>query len=180
MLSYNSILIFLVVINTCLFLRSSRQVRACWSQKDGSHPSRLSWEHLSRELILFTHFHDFWSQIGVVILVTPKQEVERKIEWFCGVKFFHSYFEVEWENSVWTKIRFLDGGFLLICGNFTLIFTVFFGWDLFFNGLPNPCMVHSKPSFLFEPIFSCSLVVFCSHAAFWHWCSFFKIFYLIF
>ena len=27
---------------------------------------------------LFTHFHDFSSQIGVVILVTPKQEVERK------------------------------------------------------------------------------------------------------
>ena len=37
---------------------------------------------------LFTHFHDFWSQIGVVILVTPKQEMERKSEWFCGVKFF--------------------------------------------------------------------------------------------
>ena len=37
---------------------------------------------------LFTYFHDFWSQIGVVILVTPKQEVERKSEWFCGVNFF--------------------------------------------------------------------------------------------
>ena len=43
---------------------------------------------------LFTHFHDFWSQIGVVILVTPKQEMERKSEWFCGVKFFCSSFEV--------------------------------------------------------------------------------------
>ena len=28
------------------------------------------------------------TQIGVVILVTPKQEVERKSEWFCGGKFF--------------------------------------------------------------------------------------------
>ena len=25
---------------------------------------------------LFTHFRDFWSQIGVVILVTSKQEME--------------------------------------------------------------------------------------------------------
>ena len=33
------------------------------------------------------HFHDFWSQIEVMILVTPKQEMERKSEWFCGVKF---------------------------------------------------------------------------------------------
>ena len=33
-------------------------------------------------------FYDFWSQIGVVVLVTPKQEVERKSEWFCGVIFF--------------------------------------------------------------------------------------------
>ena len=36
---------------------------------------------------LFAHFHGFWSQIGVVILVTPKQEVERKNEWreiFCS------------------------------------------------------------------------------------------------
>ena len=29
---------------------------------------------------LFAHFHDFWSQIGILILVTPKQEVERKSE----------------------------------------------------------------------------------------------------
>ena len=36
---------------------------------------------------LFTNFHDFWSQIGVVILVTPKQEVERKSEWFYCVIF---------------------------------------------------------------------------------------------
>ena len=81
-----------------------------------------------------THFHDFWSQIGVVILVTPKQEVERKSEWFCGVNFFRSNFKVEWENGVWTKIRFLGSDFLFTCGNFTLIFTVFFSifWIGFF------------------------------------------------
>ena len=44
---------------------------------------------------LFTHFHDSWSQIGVMILVTPKPEVERKSEWFCSVKFYRSKFKVE-------------------------------------------------------------------------------------
>ena len=33
--------------------------------------------------------------IGVVNLVTPKQEVEQKSEWFSGVKFFCSNFKVE-------------------------------------------------------------------------------------
>ena len=93
-------------------------------------------------------FHDFWSQIGVVILVTPKQEVERKSKWFCGVKFFRSKFKVEWENGVWTKIRFLASGFLFTCGNFNLIFTVF---SIFFlNGFSNPFIVRSRSSFLFS------------------------------
>ena len=42
---------------------------------------------------------------GVVILVTSKQEVVPKSEWFCGVKFFRSNFQVKWEIGVWTKIR---------------------------------------------------------------------------
>ena len=37
-------------------------------------------------LKICSHFHEFRNQIGVVILVTPKQEMERKSEWFCGVK----------------------------------------------------------------------------------------------
>ena len=37
---------------------------------------------------LFTHFLDCWSPMGVDILVTPKQEVERKSMWFCGVNCF--------------------------------------------------------------------------------------------
>ena len=41
-----------------------------------------------------------------MILVTPKQEVERKSEWFCGVKFFLSKFKVVWENGGWTKFAF--------------------------------------------------------------------------
>ena len=108
------------------------------------------------------HIHDFWSQIGVVILVTPKQEMERKSKWFCGVNFFRSNFKVEWENGVWTKIRFLASGFLFTCGNFTLISTVFriFGSDFFLSGFPNLFTAHSRPSFLFELYFHFSLVVF--------------------
>ena len=66
------------------------------------------------------------------------------------------------------KFRFLGGGFLFTCGNFTLIFTVFrfFAPDFFLNGFPNPFTAHSRPSFLFELDFHFSLVVFCSHAAF--------------
>ena len=86
-----------------------------------------------------------------MILVTPKQEVERKSEWFCGVKFVCSKFKVEWENGVWTKIRFLASGFLFTCGNFTLIFTVFFDFldrIFFLNGFHNPFIVRSWSSFL--------------------------------
>ena len=86
-----------------------------------------------------------------MILVTPKQEVERKKEWFCGVKFFCSKFKVEWENGVWTKIRFLASGFLFTRGNFTLILFFFDFLDCFFlNGFLNPFMVRSRSSFLFS------------------------------
>ena len=108
-------------------------------------------------------FHDFWCQIGVVILVTPKQ-MERKSEWFCGSNSFCSYLKLKWENGVWTKVRFLAGDFLFTCGNFTLMFTVFrfFGSVFFLNGFPNPFIVHSLPGFfLFETNFRFSLVVFC-------------------
>ena len=87
-----------------------------------------------------------------MILVTPKQEVEPKSEWFCGVKFFRSKFKVECENGVWTKIRFLASGFLFTCGNFTSIlqFFRFFGSDFFLNGFLNPFIVRSWSSFLFS------------------------------
>ena len=87
-----------------------------------------------------------------MILVTPKQEMERKSEWFCGVKFFRSNFKVEWENGVWTKIRFLGSGFLFTCGNFALIFSVFsiFWIRFFLNGFSNPFIVLSRSSFLFS------------------------------
>ena len=82
------------------------------------------WIVLGRCLFSVRNFYDFWSQIGVVILVTPKQEMEQKSECFYGVKFFRSNFKVEWENGVWTKIRLLASDFLFTCGNFTFVFTV--------------------------------------------------------
>ena len=116
-----------------------------------------------------------------MILVTAKQELERKSEWFCGVKFFCSNFKLEWENVVWTKIRFLASGFLSTCGNFTLIFFYlkFFGSHFFLNGFRNLFIVQTRPSFLFEPNFHFSLVVFCSHMAFWHTFSVFYFYFLI-
>ena len=87
-----------------------------------------------------------------MILVTPKQEMERKSEWFCGVKFFRSNFKVEWEYGVWTKFRFIGSGFLFTCGNFTLIFTVFsIFWIRFFcKWFFNSFIVSSRSSFLFS------------------------------
>ena len=87
-----------------------------------------------------------------MILVTPKQEMKRKSEWFCGVNFFRSNFKVEWESGVWTKIRFLASGFLFTRGNFTSIFCFFdfFESDFFLNGFPNPFIVRSRSSFMFS------------------------------
>ena len=45
-------------------------------------------------------------------------------------------------------------------------YCLFHFWiGLFLNGFPNSFINHSRPSFLFEPKFSFSLVFFCSHAA---------------
>ena len=98
-----------------------------------------------------------------MIVVTPKQEMERKSEWFCGVNFFRSSFKVEWGNGVWTKIRFLGSGFF--CSHaaislWFLLFFRFFGSDFFLIGFPNPFTAHSRPSFLFELNFHFSLVIF--------------------
>ena len=87
-----------------------------------------------------------------MILVPPKQAVERKSEWFCGVKLFRSKYKVEWENGIWLKVRFLAYDSLFTCGNSTLSFAVFqfFGSNFFLNGFPNPFIVRSRSSFLFS------------------------------
>ena len=61
---------------------------------------------------------------------------------FCGGKFFHSNFQTEWENSVWTKC-FLAFGFLFTCGNLTLIFTVFWFFLSNFWSFSNQFFVQS-------------------------------------
>ena len=97
----------------------------------------------------FTHFHDFWSQIGVVILVTPKQEVERKSEWFCGVIFFALDLKQSEKTVFERKFAFS----LVFCSHaaisiWFLLFFQFFGSDCYLNGFLNPFIVHFGPSFL--------------------------------
>ena len=53
------------------------------------------------------------------------RRAKKKASGFVAWNFFRSYFKVEWENGVWTKICFLSSGFLFACGSFTLIFCFF-------------------------------------------------------
>ena len=57
-----------------------------------------------------------------MILVTPKQEMERKSEWFCGVNFFRSDFKVECEN-------FLS----CLLNSFSNIDVWYFSWNMLGN-----------------------------------------------
>ena len=80
-----------------------------------------------------------------MISVTTKDEMERKSEWLCGVKFLKLSEKTVFEQ----KFSFSLVVFCLpTCGNFTMVFTVFqfFGSDFFLNGFPNLFKVHSKPS----------------------------------
>ena len=116
-----------------------------------------------------------------MILVTPKQEVERKSEWFCGVNFFRSKFKVDWENGVWAKIRFLASGFFCSHAAISLRFLLFFQFfwsDFFLNGFPNPFILRSRSSFLFSQwkffelyVRTCPAMFFC----FVVWRSFFVL-----
>ena len=96
--------------------------------------------------VRFTRFYDFWSQIGVMILVTPKQEVERK-KWFWGVKLFRSNFKVVREKDVWTKFRFHAIGFRFTCGIGLRILKFFYFYSIFLNCFPNIFIVHYRSSF---------------------------------
>ena len=111
-------------------------------------------------------------------MVTPKQEMERKSEWFCGVKFFRSNFKVEWENGVWTKFRFLGSGFLFSCDNYTLIFTFFYFLDrvFFLNGFPN-----SIKSSFWALVFVCTKFLFLASGFLTHFLkNFLKKFFIWF
>ena len=60
-----------------------------------------------------------------MILVTPKQEVERKSEWFCDVKIFHSKARVR-ERCLNEKSLTRSWVSLFACGVMTFSFTVFY------------------------------------------------------
>ena len=126
-------------------------------------------------------FMIFWRQIGEVILVPPKQEVERKSEWFCGVKFVHSNFKADWENSFEQKFAFSIVVFVHV-RQFHFDFYCFFFFDFwirFFSKRFSQSIHRSLKAsiFLFEPNLSFYLVVFWSHSDFWHW---FSVGFLIF
>ena len=158
-------ILFKYFLNLYLFLIAASSILGGYYSAPKFFTIQRIWIVLGRCLFLRS-VHTFWiilSQIGVVILVTPKQEMGRKSEWFCGVNFFDSNFKVEWENGVWTKIRFLGSGFFVHMRQFHsdfLLFFRFFGSDFFLNGFPNPFTAHSRPNFLFELNFYFSLVVF--------------------
>ena len=63
--------------------------------------------------------------------------------------FFRSKFQVEWENGVWTKIRFLASGFFshTAISLWFLQFFRLFGSNFFLNGFHNPFIVRSWSSF---------------------------------
>ena len=100
------------------------------------------------------------------------------------LQFFQFFVIVFFSNGLSDKTVFEQKfAFSLVvfftCGNFTLIFTVFFqfhGSDFFLNGFPNPFLVHSMLSVLVEPIFSFSPVVFLHMRHLTLIFSFFKIF----
>ena len=63
-----------------------------------------------------------------MISVTPKEEVEQKSEWFCGVKLFALVSKYSEKRVFEPKFVFSLVVSLFTCGNFTLIFTVFFNF----------------------------------------------------
>ena len=78
----------------------------------------------------------------MMILITPKQEVEQVNKWFSGVKCFRSKFKAV-KNGVWTKYRSLN--FLFLCHILRLMLTILF--IFFLNGSPIQFIVHSKYGF---------------------------------
>ena len=77
--------------------------------------------------------------------------MERKSEWFCGVKLFRSNFK-ECEPGVLTKIRFLACGFVVhISLWFLLLFEIDFLDRFFFlSSFPNPFIFRYRSSLLYS------------------------------
>ena len=67
--------------------------------------------------------------------------------------FFRFKFKVEWENGVWTKIRFLASGFFVHMRQFDFDFYCFFVFldRIFFSMVfSHPFIVRARSSFLFS------------------------------
>ena len=98
-------------------------------------------------------------------MVKPKQEMKRKGEWFCGVKFLSSEKTVFEQKFAFSLVVFCSHAAISLW--FLLFFfSIFLIGFFFLNGFPNPYIVHSRASFLLESNLHFSLVVFFSLAAF--------------
>ena len=100
-----------------------------WTRNDFFHSNfvrkRYLNEILHSWLLFFVHMR-------------PKQAVERKSEWFCGVNIFYSNFAVDWESGVWTKLCFLASGWFFHMRQFHsktvfLLFGSFYFLEFFFK-----------------------------------------------
>ena len=69
---------------------------------------------------MFPHFHDFWSQIEVMIWSRRNEKLSKN--WVAvWRKAFYSFLKQSEKTVVSTKSCFLADGFLFTCGNLTLI-----------------------------------------------------------
>ena len=76
----------------------------------------------------------------------PKQEVERKSEWFCGVKFF--------------ALKKFAFSLVVFYSHVAISFWFYLVFRSFLNGFPNPFIMYSRTRFLFQQNFHFPLVVF--------------------
>ena len=127
--------------------------------------ARFVWWVVGWWIFEVNDFHDFWSQIRVVFLVTPKQELERKASGFAAWDFYALILKSE-KTVFEQKFAFSLVVFFVHMLQFHFDFYCFFQFlwigFLFRNGFPNQFMVHFRTSFLLESNLHFSLVFFCS------------------
>ena len=96
-----------------------------------------------------TYFRVF---LKVMVLVSPKWEMEQKSKWFCGVEFYRSNFKVGFEQKLWFWLV------VFLCSDapirlWLLLFFIFYGiWNL--NSFPSPFIVKSMSEFQLNGIWN--------------------------
>ena len=115
---------------------------------------------------LFRHCHDFEFKLN-----TDFGHAETGSEAKKRVVLRREFFSLEHSSGVRNQCvnkSSLSRGFLLTCCNFTLILLFFeiLNRIFFSKWFSNPFIVHSRSSFLFEPICFFLLLVFFTHAAY--------------